>query len=53
MYVEIKPINGMFIGYIKIDKLNIYAFESPCLESNLEGLLKWMIVARKRNIICF
>ena len=52
MYVEIKPFNGMFIGYIIIDKLRIYAFESPCLESNLEGLLKW-IVAKKQNTIYF
>lgn len=53
MYVEIKPLNGTFIGYIKINNLRIYAYESTCLESNLEGLLKWMIVARKQNTICF
>lgn len=52
MQVEIKLVNDRYIGYIKINHIRIYAFESTSLESNLKGLMEWVVV-KKHDTIYF
>lgn len=53
MGIEIKMINsGSFIGYVLINNIRIYAFESSDLETNINGLQEWIVV-RKLNTTYF
>lgn len=52
MQIKVKQLkNKQFIGYVSVDKQNVYAIMNDSINEVLTGLNEWLIVAKKRNTI--
>ena len=53
MQIKVKQLkNKQFIGYVSVDKQNIYAIMNTSISKVLTGLNEWIAVKNRNTIFC-
>lgn len=53
MQIKVKQLkNKQFIGYVSVDKQNVYAIMNHSISEVLTGLNEWIAVKNQNTIFC-